>query len=266
MNLAKPILSFILSLGLLTLNQTVYAFDHEHQAWDKLLKTYLTADHRVAYQRWQKNQDELNAYLNQLESVAYKTYQSWSPHQRKAFLINAYNAFTIKLILKHYPVDSIKDIGGLFSGPWSQDFFTLLGGRIESLDPIEHEWLRAKPELKDPRVHAVVNCASVSCPVLRREAYVASRLDEQMDDAVESWLRDPKRNQFNPGKKVARLSKIFDWYDADFGGNKAGIAAFVKKFGPESARKTLTDSATIEFLEYNWQLNEVKEPKKKAKG
>ncbi|SMF76737.1 DUF547 domain-containing protein [Pseudobacteriovorax antillogorgiicola] len=245
-----------LFISTLSLATTILAssFDHSHDKWTKLLKTYLTPEGNVRYAAWKKNTSDLDSYLKNLKNVSYKSYQSWTPDQKKAYLINAYNAFTIRLILNHYPVDSIKDIGSLFSSPWKKDFFSILDGRITSLDPIEHDWLRKKPELKDPRVHAAVNCASISCPPLRNEAFDANRIEAQLNDSTQAWLKDSSRNQFKKGK--AELSKIFDWFDEDFGGNDKGVLAFIEKHSPE-LRKILGKDPSISYLSYDWGLNKA---------
>ena len=147
---------------LLSLSSGLLAFDHGHGKWDNLLKKYVNTEGYVNYGKWKASPQEPDSYLGDLQKVTYKEYTSFSKEQKSAFLINAYNAFTVKLIIDNYPIKSIKKIGGLFS-PWKKEFFSILDGKIKSLDPIEHEWLRKKPELKDPRVHAAVNCASISC-------------------------------------------------------------------------------------------------------
>ena len=233
------------------------SFDHQHAAWTELLQTYLDDRQFVRYASWQKNQKDLDSYLQKLQSVTYATYQKWSPDEKKAFLINAYNAFTVKLILKNYPVKSIKKIGGFFTKPWSIEFFSLLDGKIKSLDPIEHEWLRKKPELKDARVHAAVNCASWSCPRLQKTAFTAKGVEQQLDQATKQWMADKELNRYQPAQHKAELSKIFDWFEEDFGGNEAGVAAFVRKYGPSEASAALSGDFDIDYLSYDWSLNEA---------
>lgn len=249
---------FLLSLSsiLLVVGGEVLAFDHEHQLWTALLQEYVNQDGQVNYQSWQREPAALKVYLHSLESVSYQQFTDWSPNQKKAFLINAYNAYTIYLVLDHYPLRSIRQIGGLFRSPWKLEFFSLLDGRLKALDPIEHDWLRKIAELKDPRIHAVVNCASVSCPKLINEAFVASKLDEQMDAASRMWLADPKRNRFVLESNKVQLSKIFDWYQEDFGGGRQGVVNFIRQYGPQEARKIVEQPFRIEYLKYDWNLNE----------
>ena len=242
------------------------AFDHSHKSWSQLLASYLNDQYRVDYKRWHGDQKRLDAYLNDLQKVSLTTYRSWSANQRKAFLINAYNALTVKLILNHYPVASIRKIGGFFSNPWKMEFFSLLDGKIRSIDPIEHEWLRKDPELRGPRIHAAVNCASISCPVLQSEAFVAERLDQQLDAATRQWLADPQKNRYDPTKKTLYLSKIFDWYEEDFGDSDEGILAFVKRYGPQEwSKQWPPGKIEIDYLDYDWGLNEVSSGSEKSK-
>ena len=123
---------------------------------------------------------------------------------RLAFLINAYNAFTLKLILIRYPkLESIKDLGSLLRSPWKQRFFTLLG-QDQSLDDIEHEIIRKPGAFDDPRIHMAVNCASIGCPMLREEAYVGARLDAQLDDQVIRFLSDRSRNRYSAASQALK--------------------------------------------------------------
>jgi hypothetical protein len=171
-----------------------------------------------------------------------------------AFLINAYNALTVKLIVDHYPVKSIKDTGTIFTKPWSIKFFDLLDGTIKSLDPLEHEYLR--PKFSDYRIHAAVNCASKSCPELRKEAFVSEKLDAQLDDQMAKWLTDPHRNRVDHEGKTIFLSKIFDWYGKDFESTKGGITAILFKHAPELYKDAVARGYVIKFLDYDWSLNE----------
>ncbi len=255
-------LGWLALIWLLLLQERGFAvsFDHSHKAWSDLLRVYVNDKHLVDYQAWRANTTSLESYLEQLQTVAYQDYLNWNPLQQKAFLINAYNAFTIKLILDHYPVASIRKIGGFFTSPWKLEFFKLLDGKIKSLDPIEHNWLRQHAQLKDARIHAAVNCASISCPVLQRSAFVATQLDKQLDQANQQWLADPSRNRFDLAAKTVYLSKIFDWYEEDFGDNKAGVLAFLKKFGPKSLQSWQAKDVSIEYLDYNWSLNDSSPP------
>lgn len=253
-------MKWVLSVALFWLGMVPasFGFDHSHKAFDDLLKKHMDDKGFVRYGAWKKDAAPLEAYLKTLEGVDKKTFASFSVNDQKAFLVNAYNAFTIKLILDNYPVKSIKKIGGLFTKPWSIEFFSILEGDIKSLDPIEHVYLRKKAEYKDPRIHAAVNCASISCPRLMKDAFVGSKIDAQLDEATKAWIADSTRNQFDGAGKTIKISKIFDWFEEDFGGNDEGVLAFIRKYGDEKAQKSAIKGADIDYLDYDWNLNESK--------
>lgn len=165
-------------------------------------------------------------------------------NERLAFYINAYNILTIRLVLDHWPVDSIKDIGGFFSGPWDIVVLKNADGNL-TLDNIEHDIIRSIPE---PRIHFAVNCASLSCPDLRREAYRADTLDEQLKDQTRTFLHQNGKGLSVDGDRV-KVSRIFAWYEEDFD-QVGGVTKFVRGIRPdlkiERVRATLT---------YNWALN-----------
>ena len=179
-----------------------------------------------------------------------------------AFLINAYNGYTIELILTKYPkIESIKEIGGVFSSPWKQEFFTLLGEK-RHLDWIEHEQLR--PKYKEPRIHAAVNCASIGCPALRNEAFTASKLNTQLDDGMRRFLSDPSRNRVKNGQ--LQVSPIFKWFAEDFEKGHQGFTSLKDVFAkwakhmdpaPEIADKIASRSLPVTYTEYDWSLNDI---------
>jgi hypothetical protein len=189
--------------------------------------------------------------------VKEQEFNSWSRSQRMAFLINAYNAFTVQLIVDNYPVDSIKDIGGVFDNRWKRKFFNLLG-QPSYLDQIEHEMLRKPGAYNEPRVHFAVNCASVGCPMLREEAYVAERLEAQLAQQAERFLSDRSRNRAQGGK--LEVSRIFDWFKEDFAPREQFFAKYAKLLSDDPAQQKLVaeGKAPFSFLEYDWSLNDVK--------
>lgn len=240
-------------------------FDHQHQAWTRLLQqhvSWLDKGHGsvVDYAALQKNSAELDRYLGVLSAVPPADYQRWQPEQRLAFLINAYNAFTLKLIVEHYPLDSIKAIGGLLSSPWKQAFIPLLGQRL-SLDQIEHGMIREPGVFDEPRIHFAVNCASVGCPVLRDEAFVAERLDEQLQDSQRRFLSDHSRNRFDPTSQRFQVSKIFDWYGKDFIQQWGSLEAYFQQhlalLNPSASPVPPQGRVRIDYLDYDWSLNET---------
>jgi hypothetical protein len=196
-------------------------FDHSHAAWNALLAKHVKPFNNgnasaVDYTALKAEQAALKAYLGTLTAVTEADYAKWSKPQRLAFLINAYNAFTVELILTKYPeLESIKDLGSVFSSPWKKKFFTLLG-QERHLDDIEHGMIRAPGAFDDPRIHVGVVCASIGCPMLRPEAFTPEKLDAQLDDGMKRFLADSTRNRYDAGSGKLQVSKIFDWYGKDF--------------------------------------------------
>jgi len=243
------------------------AFDHAHAQWDALLKQHVAwtdGGHasRVDYRGFGADHTALRSYLAGLSAVARSEYDSWTRQQRLAFLIDAYNAFTVELILTKYPdLTTIRDLGSFVRSPWKKKFFMLLGVEM-SLDDIEQGTIRARGAFDEPRIHMAVNCASIGCPALRPEAFVDTRLDAQLDDSVRRFLGDRTRNRVDGG--VLRVSKIFDWYAADFS-NKAGsvakwLAGYAAQLADDAANQQAVRDARLklEYLDYDWSLNAVR--------
>ncbi len=245
-------------------------FDHEHAAWTALLRRHVVLldggrASRLRYAGMATDRAALDAYLASLSSVGAATFEGFSRPQRMAFLVNAYNAFTVQLILTRYPrLESIKDLGSLLQSPWKPRFVPLLGTKL-SLDEIEHENLRARGRYDDPRVHFAVNCASIGCPSLREEAFVASRLDAQLDEQALRFMSDRSRNRWNPQRERLEVSKIFDWFGEDFTLGHRGItstAAFFARHAdqladaPADRERIRAQRASITFLDYDWKLND----------
>lgn len=244
-----------------------WAFDHG--AWDALLGRHVawvsdgTAS-RVDYTGFQSDVEDLDAYLAALSDVPLQEFATWDGAQRLAFLVNAYNAFTVRLVLTRYPdLDSIKDLGSLFSSPWKQRFFTLLGEQ-RHLDDIEHGLIRPPGAYDEPRIHFALVCAAIGCPALRDEAFVADRLDQQMEDSLVRFLSDRSRNRYNPDTGTLAVSKLFDWYEEDFSRGDHGFksvrdllaryAHLLADRGPDRDR-IRRGQAEIRYLAYDWRLN-----------
>jgi hypothetical protein len=226
-----------------------YANPVQHGEWDALVKKHVSKNGMVDYQGFLKDKKQLQVYLDKLS--ANKPTSKWSKNEKMAFWINAYNAFTVKLILDHYPIKSIKDIKRgipFVNSVWDIAFIPMGKEKID-LNYIEHTILRK--EFNDPRIHAAINCASFSCPLLRNEAYYASRLDEQLNDAMRRFVNDPQRNQLD--KSNIKISKIFSWFAGDFKLNGSSIVNYLNKY----AKKRVQPNAKIDFLEYQWELNDV---------
>ena len=250
------------------------SFDHRHAAWDALLKQHVVVApsgnaSMLRYAALQTQRAALKAYLDNLSAVVPASYSTWTRAQQLAFLINAYNAFTVELILTRYPdLKSIKDLGSFVQSPWKKKFFWLLG-QERSLDEVEHEMIRAPGAFDDPRIHAAVVCASIGCPMLRAEAFTADKLDAQLEDGMRRFLADSSRNRFDPASGKLLVSKIFDWYGKDFEKGHQGFASLKITFGRYAAQLAKTPEAherirqgdyKIEFLDYDWRLNDVSAP------
>ena len=210
-----------------------------HTAFDALLKIYVSASGKVNYKGLKKEKDKLNVYLATLSENGIS--KGMSRHEQLAFWINAYNAFTIKLILDHYPVKSITDIAN--GKPWDMRWIAIKD-KTYSLNDIENSILR--PQFKEPRIHFAVNCAAKSCPPLMNRAWTASRLERDFEERTKAFVNNPAYNEIAADR--IRLSKIFDWYSGDFG----DLIGFLNKYS--SVR--IDREAKIEFLEYDWGLNE----------
>lgn len=171
-----------------------------------------------------------------------------------AFWSNAYNILAIDTVVRNYPVESIKDVGSFFRPVWDREAGTI-GGRAMSLGEIEHEILR---KLGEPRIHAAIVCASVSCPPLHREPFTAKRLEEQLGATLRTWLAEPRKGlRIDRGSKTVHLSKVFDWFGEDFE-PAGGVLVFIAPYVSDSDRLWLERNAAdldIEYLDYDWGLN-----------
>ena len=252
-------------------------FDHQHGAWTALLKKHVVLiddgkASQVRYSGFAADRAALKAYLDTLSHVSQKEFGSWSKAQQMAFLINAYNAYTVEKILTRYPsIRSIWDFGKVFGNPFRDRFFSLLG-REFTLDAIEHETLRRPGAYDEPRVHFAVNCASVGCPMLREEAYVADRLDAQLEEQTRRFLSDRSRNRYAGGR--LEVSMIFNWFKEDwtsgyrgFDGKAAPLASREQFFARHAAlladdpghQKSIRDGkAELRYLDYDWSLNDAR--------
>lgn len=176
------------------------------------------------------------------------------PNEQLAFWFNAYNILAIDLVVTHAPRKSIKDIGSLFSPVWKKSAGSI-GGKAYSLDEIEHEIVRP---MGDPRAHAAVICASLSCPPLLREPWRGEHLGAQLDAQVSVWLSHPEKGlRIDRNKKTLYLSSIFKWFAEDFEA-RGGVLGFVTEFAPESDAAWLRSHAAqtrIRYLDYDWNLN-----------
>ncbi len=252
--------------------QTPASFDHGHAAWNGLLRQHvvLAAGGNASSLRYaavQAQRGTLKAYLESLSAVQAAAYRSWSRPQRLAFLVNAYNAFTVELVLTRYPdLKSIKELGSLFQSPWKKKFFRLLGEE-RTLDDVEHGMIRAPGAFDDPRIHVGVVCASIGCPMLRNEAYVAERIDAQLEDGMRRFLADRSRNRFDAASGTLSVSKIFDWYGKDFEQGHRGFDSLRSVFAryatvlssaPQEQDAIRSGRYELRFLDYDWSLNDAR--------
>ena len=245
-------------------------FDQSHKAFDDLLKKHVTLisngnASQISYAGVGRDHAALKGYLEAVSAVPEAAYKSWNKNQQLAFLINAYNAFTIELILSKYPnLKSIRDLGGTFSKPWGLKFFKLFG-KETTLDNIEHDMIRADGVFNDPRIHVAVVCASIGCPMLRNEVFTAEKIDAQLEDGMQRFLSDKSRNRYNAETKKLEISKIFDWYKKDFAKGYKGFASLEATLGKYADRLTADAVAqaeikagkvSITYLDYDWNLND----------
>ncbi len=246
-------------------------FDHSHSVWGEVLQEHVNSKEKkgrgtvstINYAAINKNPKKLKAYLKQVEKLNKDQFKSWSHKQQLAFLANAYNALTVKIIIDNSPLKSIKDIGGLFSSAWKKKFFTFFN-KSSHLDYLEHSLARNQDSKDDinlklePRLHFMFNCASIGCPALLKEPFQASKLEEQMEKATKGFLLDTSRNRYDAKKKTLYLSKIFYWYGDDF---KPSVKNFVSQRMGKTKKEKLamrSKKTKIEFLDYNWELNKHK--------
>lgn len=274
----------VLALLVATPGVSMAQFDHDHTAWNQLLSRHvrvLPGGHAtaVSYRGLAIERVALRNYLASLSRVTQAEYDAWTRPQRLAFLINAYNAFTVEKILTRYPdLKSIRDFGTVFGNPWKDRFFTLLG-EAQHLDGVEHEVIRKPGAFDEPRIHFAVNCAAVGCPALREEAYVALRLEAQLQAQTLRFLSDRSRNRIvgtvgtvgtvgAVGVSGGRLelSRIFDWYGGDFvagRGRWVSLVQFLSQHaqalsGDERERQALREGRLpIHYLDYDWRLNDA---------
>ena len=233
--------------------QSVWAFDFSK--WDGLLKKHVSEKtingvklNAVDYRNLSKDSD-YSSLIRDLEKASLANLKSTK--DKLVFWINVYNIMAVKMVLDHYPVESIKDAGSLFRAVWKKDV-GVVSEKKRTLNEIEHEILR---KLGDPRIHVAIVCASVSCPDLRKEAYTVENLDEQLDDQLRKFLGNKEKGLRIAGPKRVNLSSIFKWFEEDFD-SKGGVLKFITPFAPTHVQGTLKGSPRVSYLDYDWGLNE----------
>ncbi len=232
------------------------SFDHTHAVLDRILRKYVEpkgGESYVNYKELTQDQAPLENYINTLMSVTRQEFESFNEKQKLAFLINAYNVFTIKLVLNHYPVESIKDI----PRAWDEPQFLLLEKR-RSLNEIENVLIRKK--FNEPRIHFALVCGAQGCPALRDGAYTEAELEEQLDQAAFRFLNDKSRNRIDIKTGKLYLSPIFKWYEEDFNKNAGSVAKFIAPYvssDKATSHWLRSENPQIVETEYIWKLNDV---------
>ncbi len=245
---------------------TSWAEGFDYSRYDRVLKSYVTEDGLVRYADLKKNAGDLNAFIAQITTVGPETKPEMFPTKADSlsYWINVYNAIVVHGIIAAYPVASVKDIA-LFYGFFKRNTF-LVDGQKRTLDNIEHDILR--PIFKDPRIHAAINCAAISCPNLQNRAFLPATLDAQLDAAMKKMIQSPKHVRLDQKNNRVFLSKIFDWFGTDFthwydqthGVQGATLTAYLSLYLSEADRQYLKQHRQIqvEFNDYDWSLNQVK--------
>ena len=240
------------------------AVPHDSNAYGEVLERFVDGRGRVDYAGLRADRAGLDRYAAALGAVPRATYQAWSEAEKIALLINAYNAMTLVSIIDRYPVDSIRDIRGV----WRGRRFNVVGEPL-SLDAIEHQVLRR--QFNEPRIHLAVNCASIGCPVLRREPYNGARLDRQLEDQGRRLVRDPSQFRIDRDTGTVHVSAVFDWFGDDFltthapatpfpgqSQRESAILAFLSGYLPEEEQQWLRRGGLkLRFLPWDWSLNDA---------
>ena len=209
----------------------------DYKVFDKLLKTYVDPNGRVNYKMLTKEKTAINQVLDQWQKI---NAQKLNEKARLAFYINLYNLTTLKVIADNYPIKSIKDIKG---GKIWDIGLMVLNGKSYSLNELENQLIRG--QYKEPRIHFLINCGAKSCPPLHTEAFTEKNIDELMDKRTRQFINDVLSNTITP--KQIKISKIFDWYQTDFG----NLVSFINRY----SKTKVLNNAKISFMDYDWDLN-----------
>ena len=243
----------ILMLGSVSIasQATTAEFGQTHALFTSVLTNYVK-DARVDYAALKAHPQDLTRYLDQVAAVSKAEFKKWSEPEQIAFLANAYNAYTLRLIIDHYPLKSIKDIGSFFQGPWDQPVVRLFGETI-TLNTLEHKILRV--DYAEPRLHFALVCAAKGCPPLRNEAYVGVRLNEQLNDQGKQFLAETAKNRVEAAEHTVYLSPIFKCYAGDFEKKSGSVLAALKPYWPAKPVAGY-EEFEIRYTGYDWSLNE----------
>lgn len=226
----------------------------DHRPWHSWLETFVVsaADgiNRVAYgQVTVADRTRLRAYIDSLTALSISDFKR---DQQRAYWINLYNALTIDIVLEHFPLNSIRDISrGLFSsGPWRLKLATIEGEAL-TLDDIEHRILR--PIWRDPRIHYALNCASLGCPNLQPVAFTSANTETLLESSARDFINHPRGASVID--KRLKVSRIYDWFEQDFGGNEAGVINHLRQYANDGLAAALDPIEDIGDYAYDWQIN-----------
>lgn len=211
-----------------------------HSNWDALLNRHVTSEGKVNYDGFKSDLAKLDQYLKLIANNEANT--GWSQVEQKAFWLNAYNAWTIKLVLERYPVGSIKDVS---AKPWDKRFVKI-GANTHTLNDIENKIIRR--QFKDARIHFAINCAAISCPKLSNKAFTMLNVEKELDRLTKEFF---KSENVKIVEKSAQLSKIFEWYADDFTQESESVLKFVEQY----SEMTFHSKVKVSYLDYNWKLN-----------
>ncbi|MDJ0898097.1 MAG: DUF547 domain-containing protein [Xenococcus sp. MO_188.B8] len=247
-----------------TLTQKIVVNDtsSNYQNYNNILQSYVSDRGLVNYQQLQANRQELDRFNQSFAMVSPETYNSWSEEEKLAFLINAYNSFTLQSIIDQNPLKkSIRDIPGV----WKRRKFAI-AGMEKTLDNIEHDIIRE--EFNEPRIHMALVCAAMSCPILRNEAYTAEELDAQLDDQTRKFITSSQGFKIDRDQNIVYLSSIFKWFGKDwianyeienkFTGSKKekAVLNFISQYlNPQDLQYLEQGEYKISYLKYDWSLN-----------
>lgn len=267
----------IIAIILLGIQTESYANSVDHTVFDQILQTFVK-NGLVNYKALKSNRSQLENYLKQIEQVNPSDFENWTKDVKMAFWVNAYNAITIEGILRNYPIQwggflakrrfpksSIRQIKKF----WDTVFIKTMGKNL-TLNQIEHDILRKK--FDDPRIHFVIVCASIGCPVLENRAFFAENVNDRLDQASADFVTNPEKVRLDKEKNILYLSSIFDWYKKDFKisensgiilkkykKKERGIIEFVLKYIGETEKNyIIQNKLRIRYLDYDWSLNEQK--------
>ena len=249
---------------------TMANFDHSHSQFTRVL-TEFVKDGTVNYRNLQQKPDSFNEYIKQLESIKESEFDQWNQEEKLTYWVNAYNAFTINIILENYPIKKGKGLKAKMypensirqiSGVWDK-INVKSGGKSFTLNDMEHEVLRKKFE--EPRIHFAIVCASIGCPELWNHAYEAKHIDDQLEQATKRFVKNREKVRVDLTNGTLYLSKILDWFKEDFSefkgetkyGKYNGVVSFCYGYFPKAVQNQLkSNRLRIKWLEYDWSLNE----------